>query len=296
MRDQTMSIILSRLRSEEPKQAGEVLLDFLKHGKESSSYLAIRENPDVALVALQHGDDELGLSRRAAADALEEVLDACGTPEQAQRMLNEYLTPDRQAELLGGRGELASAVAMAASINVIHAFLLNEAEETIPEKLQDELSHEHFERTALFTAHRSAHLYTLAQKLKDHPSYREILDLRIGDASFQEHVLYGIWREATAPKNLADIPLHLFYDVGLEPEDCLAELEDVIVTSRDRFINPEELSAAAHMTAPPEIEIADEDSSAEGHRQIVHHEKGALAEEDSDSKPDKEPEPDLDLG
>ncbi|MCC7522519.1 hypothetical protein IT407_01825 [Candidatus Uhrbacteria bacterium] len=76
----------------------------------------VKADPPLALAALQHGDDVLGLTPRGSADVAEEIIGAIGDDHKAREHVGQNLTSDRVAELLMGRGDLPSALVDIATI------------------------------------------------------------------------------------------------------------------------------------------------------------------------------------
>jgi hypothetical protein len=83
-----------------------------RDAEQRESVLAlIRQNPTAALAVLGNADSDLGLSPRQSSDALDLIVETIGTDSQSKDLLTDYLSAERTAELLTGRGDLPSSAA-----------------------------------------------------------------------------------------------------------------------------------------------------------------------------------------
>ena len=111
-------IVLKR-EMQDPATAGLVLRKLIDRrdaaGRKEVMDL-VKADPPLALAALQHGDDVLGLTSRGSADVAEEIIGAIGDDAKAREHVGQNLTSDRVAELLMGRGDLPSALVDIATV------------------------------------------------------------------------------------------------------------------------------------------------------------------------------------
>ncbi len=210
--DENFALLIRRLESVD---AGDVFREVLRG--DAHACRAIKENPGIALTALQRGDDALGLSTHSAAKVLEEVLDGCIYGSEARKMIDAYLTSDRQAKLLGALGDLDSITANIVGQNTLRLMLLHvlasptttilfgNAAKADPKECIDHAASRH-----------NIHLYRIAMVIKDNPCYEQLLDTDLDSLSFRERLLVAIWVLADRPKFVDGITPDLFDDVRLD--------------------------------------------------------------------------------
>lgn len=131
--DQQRALVRQLKRGGE--DAGQVFRDLLRQPREQTTEvrLAIRRHPVTALAALKRSSEELGLTERGAADALDEVIAEVDTPErpkhETQRLLRHGLSRDRLRELLHARGDLGSTAALLADARTVIEAMVTDASE-----------------------------------------------------------------------------------------------------------------------------------------------------------------------
>lgn len=117
--DMGTSAIVLKQQMADPGKAGSLMkLLLAPKGTEGRQEVMdlVKAEPQLALAALQHGDQALGLTPRGSADVLEEVIGAVGEDAAAAHLVEQNLTPERVAELLAARGDLPSAAAEVATL------------------------------------------------------------------------------------------------------------------------------------------------------------------------------------
>lgn len=210
--EENFALLIRRLESVD---AGSVFREVLRG--DAHACRAVKQNPGIALTALQRGDDELGLSLHSAAKILEEILDGCICSSEAREMIDAYLTSDRQAQLLGALDDLESTTANVVGINTLHLMLLYALNDSVtstkPHRTAKDDPCEHIDHSA---ARRNLRLYRIAMAIKDNPCYRQLLDVDLDGLSFRERLLVAAWVFADQPKFVDHMTPDFFDNIGLD--------------------------------------------------------------------------------
>jgi len=182
----------------------------------------LKQDPPRALQLLRD-PQSLGLTRKGAADVLEEVVGILPA-DQAAKVMEDNLTAERLSELIAERGDLGSAAAMLAGRSVVVSAIMNELAEGTP--LEVGLT-----------------LYSWARKLHEREDWSDFLATHFGGRSFKWYLLMVIWNEAGRPgygvqdsddddddevDSVHDISLDHFVEVGLDADLAIEELDQLV--------------------------------------------------------------------
>lgn len=196
-------------------EAGSVLRD-AEQG-DAHTFHAIMENQGAALAALQQDDAALGLSTRSAAKALEEILGTFTSPSEVRAMMDAYITPDRQAQLVAALGDLDSIAAITVGQTTLHLMLLhalaNPTTIATPNIGKQTDPRERIDHSA---SRQNIQLYRIAMVIKHNPCYEQLLNVDLDGLSFRDRLLVAAWVLAGRLKFVDDITPDFFDNVGLD--------------------------------------------------------------------------------
>ncbi len=164
---------------------------------------------------------QYGLTKRGAADVLDEVVAAIPDPQEARALVEGAMSPQRLRELVAARGDLASTAAMVVSLEIFIGAMLAD---------MDDLS-----QTSLSVGMM---VYLWAFKAKDRDDMQEFLDYQL-DAYTVEYILLAYLASTCAStadllvkldeldldeaRSLDLVQRHNLADVQVDPD----ELEEV---------------------------------------------------------------------
>lgn len=233
-----------------------------RDAEQRESVLAlIRQNPTAALAVLGNADSDLGLSPRQSSDALDLIVETVGTDSQSKSLLTDYLSAERTAELLTGRGDLPSSAAFVIDADALilaivkdvtsdtgHPLLEKEegaeleegdVEDTSPGGEDDEeprnaapayqeeaqtVEDDDSRLTPEYRRDTADRLCRWAYKIKDRPDYGDICSRVIGTFSLREWILFAI-----ATNHEVDVHKSTMLELGIDPQEGTTELEHLLL-------------------------------------------------------------------
>lgn len=233
----------------DPQDAKDVFQRILR-GKEGSheALALVRENPQAALMALQKGDQALGLSLKGSADILDEVVGAVGDPAEARALMNSHLTAERQAELLQGRGDLPAVASEIVDLDVVLRAVHDDVRAAggVSRGYADDDEDLDGEGYGIVNPRYGMMLVlrSWALKLKDRPDYPQYLSEELGSASIRDWLLIAIWHEAACPDDSEEIPFGYFDELGLDPLEAAQDLAAMLTAGRVPRIDASDIAEA----------------------------------------------------
>lgn len=164
----------------------------------------IRQDPGMALAALEslHGEKRLSLSVQAR--VLDGILSLVSDPAQARELLSAHLTEQATAEMIAVMGDRPSVASQIVDIQTVLAALEMHA------SMEDLTSG--LEASLLVKA--------LALNLKDRPDWEHELDISIGPATLRELLVAAIYDEYDHDSDDdSDRTPDVWVEVGLNPDE-----------------------------------------------------------------------------
>lgn len=240
---------------------------------------AFADNPGAALRHLNKGDEANKLTAKGSADVLDEVLGVISDPEKARVLLHEWLDADRLRDLIQARGDLPSVVSEIAPLEDILSAILNDIRGDVAKIEQN---------NALVTGKRSSRMvireqvavaedhdfdddddetpqeelfeladgpipllafYMWSLKIQDRADYGQFLDMRVGRYNVRELLTLAVWEMAECPENLNRIMAEEFVRVGLDYEESLILLGELLGRDDIRRFDADELEEARRVLA-----------------------------------------------
>jgi len=264
---------LAHLDLANPNDAREVFRTALGSSRASKDALAlISANPSAALVALQRGDGALGLTPKGSADVLEVAIGDLDASD-ARSLMNDHLTPERQMELVLGRGDLPAISAAVVDMQVIlraitdeiAGHLRSEAIELEPlprvavgdeegnlierdeDDDDDDEDSDGEEDSGFPVGYGYAMLLTLqtwAHKLKERSDFETFLEEEIGSHAIRDWLLVAIWNDAGNPLAAEDIPPGDFDELEIDPQWGQQRLSELLSGGRMPRFDAEDVAEA----------------------------------------------------
>lgn len=210
--------------------AGSVFRDLLRRPRDATTEhrLMIRRHPVTAIAALRAPSEELGLTERGAADALDEVIaevDQLGRPRrETQRLLRQGLSRSRLRELIAARGDLPSVVsAVVDGRTIIEAIIADAGAD------------------GMEPAERYFIVRTWAYRLSDRDDWPALLRRRIEvfeNRTLADIILACLYYEANQKRSDEDdddahegvtIAPDTFTSIGIEPADGMERIHAMLV-------------------------------------------------------------------
>lgn len=239
----------------------------------------IRQNPEAALAVLGNADSDLGLSPRQSSDALDLIVETIGTDAHSKTLLTDYLSPERTAELLTGRGELPSSAAFVIDADALilaivkdvtsdtSHLLVEEAKEPEEEDVEDTSPGEEDDEeprnvapayqeeaqtvedddsrlTPEYRRDTADRLCRWAYKIKDRPDYGDICSRVIGTYSLREWILFAV-----ATIHESDVHKSTMLELGIDPQEGTTELEHLLQRVEEEAIPSLTLAHATDFAA-----------------------------------------------
>jgi len=244
-----MKADITRIMMDDSSRAADLFRELLNGSQERRAIIlqSVAEIKEHALALVQK--DELGLTAKGNADVLDEVLGTVKEPAEAQKLMQQHLSPARLRELLQARGDLPSVASELAPFEDVLAAILDDVHDDIQRRAEtgEDRSHmalpshvkleeaeddkddeeddaEDDEPAFLQSPLPLLKLFSWAVKLRDRDDYSEFLDLSVGHHRVRDLLALAVWEQNGCPDQLDVVPGDEFERVGLDHEEGRALL------------------------------------------------------------------------